>query len=95
MIFGMDKVIRTFEKVNPFSVELFTNSGELIFIGELYQLWIINYSGYKVGKNVSYNSESKVLTVVIEPFDWLEDEINELKEEIKELREKIERNCNQ
>lgn len=94
MIFGMDKVIRTFENVEPFSVELFKDDGELIFIGELYQLWIINYSGYKVSENVSFNSESKVLTVVIEPFDWLEDEIKELKEEIKELREKIESRCN-
>ena len=83
MIDGMSLVLNAFKNDVPFSVEVQKNDGELIFVGNFYDLYIINYSGYKVSDEVSLDTENRILKITIEPYDWLEDEIKSLRESIK------------
>lgn len=83
MIDGMNLVLNAFKNDVPFSVEVQKNDGELIFVGDFYLLNIINYSGYKVSDEVSFDIENRILKITIEPYDWLEDEIKNLRESIR------------
>ena len=83
MIDGMSLVLNAFKNDVPFSVEVQKNDGELIFVGNFYDLYILNYNGYKVSDEVSLDTENRILKITIEPYDWLEDEIKSLRESIK------------
>lgn len=85
MIRGMELVLNAFKNDEPFLVSVVTTDGKLIFEGNFYDLYTLNYSGYKVSDDVSLNVETRFLTVKVEPFNYIEVEIRELKKRIKYL----------